>query len=107
MEILQERYRFHSRKQQHNESVTEFVQAARRLASTCEFGTEEELIIRDHVLFGLENWLTTMQIIRNGGDPTLSEIIDFCVESGVESSRMPLHQGVFQNEESWRSEIRH
>lgn len=45
--VIIERNRFLRSKQQIDETVDEFVSRLRRLASTCEYNTLEEEIIRD------------------------------------------------------------
>lgn len=82
MNILRERYQFHHRQQKPHETVEQFVSDVRRLASTCQFRSLEETLIRDHVLFGLRNKKVSLEVIENGGDPSLYEIIDICSKFG-------------------------
>lgn len=89
MNILQERYQFHHRQQKYHESVEEFVVEIRRLASTCQFESQEECLIRDHILFGLKNQRISMQIIQKGGNPSVTDIIEVCIESGGGRCRKP------------------
>lgn len=77
MNILRKRYEFHQRQQQPHEAIEDFASEIRRLASFCEYETLEETLIRDHVLFGLCDNNITLEIIENGGDPTLFDVIDF------------------------------
>lgn len=79
MNILQERYEFHHRQQEQNETLEDFVESIRQLATSCQFRSEEKSLIRDHVLFGLSDKNISMQIIQNGGDPSLSEVIEICL----------------------------
>lgn len=80
MNILQERSQFYHRKQQNHESIEQFATEISRLAASCRFEAQTESLIRDRVLFGLKSKKMTEQIIRNGGDPMLDEIIEFCIE---------------------------
>lgn len=87
MNILRERYQFHHRQQKTNESIDEFASEIRRLASSCEFDSLTESLIRDHVLFGLRNQKKSREIIECGGDPSLSDIIDICSGRSVRKAK--------------------
>lgn len=53
--VIAERFRFHKRLQQENESVVEFVAELRKLARFCEFGDFLEEALRDQLVCGLRN----------------------------------------------------
>lgn len=79
MNILRERYQFHHRQQQLNETIEEYAAQLQRMASSCQFNGDKESFIRDHVLFGLSNQNITLQVIELGGNPSLIEIVEICV----------------------------
>lgn len=80
MNVLQERYQFYHRKQKYHESFEDFAAEIRRLASACRFDSQEESLIRDHFLFGLKNKKISDQIMQNGGDPSVTDILELCIE---------------------------
>lgn len=86
MNILNERYQFYCRQQTDRETVEEFIVSLYQLAASCNFDNQEEWLIRDHILFGLSNKNISMKIIQDGGNPTLSEVIEMCAS---------LHGGVY------------
>lgn len=77
MNILRQRYELHQRQQRPHEGIEEFASEIRRLASFCQYKAFEETLIRDHVLFGLCDKSITLEIIENGGDPSLLNVIDY------------------------------
>lgn len=83
--ILLERYHFHHRKQKTNETLEEFPDEVCRLAESCEFGDQKEWLVRDHVLFGLEDKQICLEIVAQGGDPSIQEVIELC--ESVKQSR--------------------
>ena len=53
--VIAERYRFHKRDQQKNESIAEYIAELRRLAEHCEFGAGLLDALRDRLICGLHN----------------------------------------------------
>ena len=53
LEIM-ERFKFHNRKQESSESITEFVAAIKSLSEHCNFGTALQLSLRDRLVCGLK-----------------------------------------------------
>jgi hypothetical protein len=53
--IIAERFRFHKRDQQENESVAQFVAAVKKLTKHCEFGLFRDDAIRDRIVCGLRS----------------------------------------------------
>ena len=53
--VIMERFKFHTRTRRHDESVTEYVAALRKVASQCEFGGELETNIQDRLVCGIAN----------------------------------------------------
>lgn len=78
MNILQERYQFNQRQQRNHESVEDFASDVRKLATKCLFDGLEESLIRDRILFGLKNRKLSLRIIKNGGNPSVVNIIEMC-----------------------------
>lgn len=76
MNILLERYQLHSRQQRHDESLEDYTDDICRLVAACQYDGKVDYLIRDYVLFGLTNKDVAMQIILNGGNPSLSEVIE-------------------------------
>lgn len=76
--LLYERYRFFERCQNSEELLSDYVEAVSRLAKTCAFDGLEESLVRDRVIFGLNDTQLKNEIIERGGDPSLGEAIDLC-----------------------------
>ena len=55
--VIMERFKFHTRTRRHDESVTEYFAALRKVASQCEFGGEFETNIRDRLVCGIGNFV--------------------------------------------------
>ena len=53
--VIMERFKFHTRTRRHDESVTEYIAALRKVASQFEFGGELETNIRDRLVCGIGN----------------------------------------------------
>lgn len=85
--LLYERFRFFERCQKSQESLSQYVQDIQKLAKSCEFETLEESLVRDRVIFGIKNKKLRRQIIKQGGNPTLSEAIELCQENNVKATR--------------------
>lgn len=76
--VLYERYRFYQRCQQNEETLQYFVNDVRELAKDCAFSEHTEFLVRDRIVFGMQNEDFKWRIINNGGDPTLSDILNAC-----------------------------
>ena len=53
--VIAERYKFYTRKQRHNESVSQFMTEIKKLSETCEFGNFLNEVIRDIFVIGLKD----------------------------------------------------
>jgi len=53
--IIYERYVFFSRNQDSGESIDHYVTTLKNLVNTCEFGALEESLIRDRIVFGIQD----------------------------------------------------
>lgn len=78
--LLYKRFRFFERCQKSEETLSQYVEEIQALAKSCEFETLEESLVRDRVIFGIKNKKLRRQIIKQGGNPTLSEAIELCQE---------------------------
>ena len=54
-QVIVERYRFHSRRQQPGEKVTEFMAELRRLSEHCKFGMTRNELLRDRLVCGVSD----------------------------------------------------
>lgn len=52
--FIAERYKFHSRNQREDESISEYMACLRKLASTCKFGTFLDDALRDRFVCGVK-----------------------------------------------------
>lgn len=76
--ILRERYEFYSRKQKAKETLEDFVEDIHRLAQFCQFGSDLDCLVRDHILFGLKDKKISKAIVEEGGNPSTQEVIALC-----------------------------
>lgn len=75
--VIYERYCFYNRCQKDGETFDQFLTDVRILAKSCEFGTQEEALIRDRIIFGLQDLSLQEQLIK-AGDPSLQKTADTC-----------------------------
>lgn len=73
--VLYERYRFHQRCQQSEETLQTFVNDVLELAQNCDFGDYLPIVVRDKVLFDLNDEEAKWRIIHQGGNPTLDDVM--------------------------------
>lgn len=78
--VLQERYTFFQRCQLANENFYQFLEDVQHLASSCRFYDLEESLVRDRIVFGVNNTEIREQLLNDGGDPSLDDIIQICTE---------------------------
>lgn len=90
---LAERFRFTSRKQQHGETVNQYLAELRRLASTCKFESELSNRLRDQFIFGLRSESTQKQIFTKPDDVKLEEVVNLAVAQELSDTSMSLVRG--------------
>ena len=75
--IVYERYKFNSRKQLGDEPVDRWVKDLRTIATNCEFGEQEDSLIRDRIVFGVRDDRTKERMLRETDLP-LKKSLDIC-----------------------------
>ena len=60
-----ESYKFHSRKQQDEESFDAFVAALKKLSKNCNYGSFEQRMLRDQIIFGLRDPILRQKLLEN------------------------------------------
>jgi hypothetical protein len=81
--VLRERYNFFQRCQLANESFQQFLKEVRNRAKLCEFQNMEDSLIRDRLVFGINNIDLRAKLLNDGGNPPLDDIIRICGERGA------------------------
>lgn len=76
--VLRERYAFFQRCQTASENFYQFLGDVQHLAKSCNFFDLEESLIRDRIVFGVNNAEIREQLLNDGGDPSLDDIIQIC-----------------------------
>ena len=66
---IYERYVFFSRNQENGESIDHYVTVLKTMSNTCEFGDLKESLIRDRVVFGIQDNSVRERLLR---DPDLT-----------------------------------
>lgn len=79
--LVRERYYFYTRCQSRTESFYDFLNDVFRLAKTCKFNGLEESLIRDRIIFGVHDMELRNKFLKDGGDPTLKEVVETCRSS--------------------------
>lgn len=69
--IIIERHKFHTRRQQVNEPFDSFLTDLRKLGKSCEFGDQEESLIRDRIVTAVSDEGLQQRLLR---DPSLTII---------------------------------
>ena len=73
--VVYERYRFWSRDQSRDEHVDNWVKDLRTIAVDCEFKEQEDLMIRDKLVFGICDARVKERMLRES-DLTLQKALD-------------------------------
>ncbi len=60
-----ERYVFFSRNQENGESIDHYVTVLKTMSDTCEFGELRESLIRDRVVFGIQDNSVRERLLRD------------------------------------------
>ena len=81
--VIAERYHFHRRSQETDESITEYLAALRRLAAHCEFGDHLEEALRDRLVCGLHSESILKKLLSEV-DLTLSRAVE--ISRGMEAA---------------------
>ena len=80
--VVYERYVFNMCSQNAEETVDEFVNRIRKLASSCQFGTLTEELIRDKLVLGISDQSTKLRLL-NEEDLTLNKAVNICRSSEI------------------------
>ena len=75
--VVFERYRFWTREQHEGENVHEWVVDLKAKARYCDFGDQEDLLIRDKIVFGIRNTQLKERLLRES-DLQLEKALDIC-----------------------------
>ena len=75
MNVVYERYKFYSRNQKHEESISDFVKEIKTLAHTCEFGDTLTVMLRDRFVMGIAH-NQTQQNLLSEPDLTFQKAVD-------------------------------
>ena len=81
-DVVYERYVFNMCSQNAEETVDEFVNRIRKLASSCQFGTLTEELIRDKLVLGIRDQSTKLRLLKEEG-LTLNKAVNICRSSEI------------------------
>ena len=73
--VIYERYKFHNRSQNANESIADYIASLKTLAHSCEFGTNLNEMLRDRFVIGLAN-RSTQQVLLSEADLTFKRAVE-------------------------------
>ena len=80
--VVYERYVFNMCSQNPEETVDEFVNRIRKLASSCQFGILTEELIRDKLVLGISDQTTKLRLLKEE-DLTLNKAVNICRSSEI------------------------
>lgn len=75
--VVYERYVFNTCSQNPKETMDEFVNCIRKLASSCQFGTLTEELIHHKLVLGIRNQSTKLRLLKEE-DVTLNKAVNIC-----------------------------
>lgn len=84
--ILRRRYKFYRREQGPSEGAEDFIRAVKQLAYRCEFGSFQNMAVRDRLVCGILDRDLQKRLLEKG-DPTLSEIEQLILDEDILGSR--------------------
>ena len=98
--VVYERYVFNSCIQTPEETVDGYVNRLRKLASSCQFGTLTEEMIRDRLVIGIQDTGTKARLLREK-DLSLDKALDMCKSSEITNKQIKSlqHESKQSNEE--------
>ena len=85
--ITLERHIFNTRTQQPGESIDHYVTDLRKKASSCEFGTLHDSLIRDRIVCGICSDHTRSRLLKEA-DLALPKAIDMCRADEITASQI-------------------
>ena len=98
--VVYERYVFNSCIQTPEETVDGYFNRLRKLASSCQFGTLTEEMIRDRLVIGIQDTGTKARLLREK-DLSLDKALDMCKSREITNKQIKLrqHESKQSNEE--------
>ena len=85
--VVYERYLFNSCTQGPEETVDGYVNRLRKCASTCQFGTLTEELIRDRLVLGLREHSTKLRLLKED-NLDLNKALNICRSSEIANSQL-------------------
>ena len=85
--VIYERYKFNNSAQEPNESFDEFVVRLRISASTCEYGSLNDQMIRDRIVCGIASRTTQKKLLQTA-DLDLAKCINTCKAAEVAAAQI-------------------
>ena len=87
--VIAERFKFHKRNQQADESIAEYCAALRKHASTCQFGTFLDEALRDRLVCGMKDLATQGRLLAES-KLTLAKALE--IAQGMEAAAKQAQQ---------------
>ena len=97
--IIFERAKFNSRRQEEDESADSFITTLYILAETCAYGPIREELIRDRIVVGLRDSKLSYRL-QMDSELTLAKAVDMARQSEIVIKQQPLLRSNFQTEEA-------
>ncbi|XP_048759591.2 uncharacterized protein K02A2.6-like [Ostrea edulis] len=93
---LIERYLFWERKQTEGEILDQFVNDLKTKAKNCEYGDQTNSMIRDRIIFGIQDERLRERLLRKSDNPTLEKVVDMCRAAEASKKQLKAIKGEAQ-----------
>lgn len=90
--VTYERYLFFTRNKKEDESYDSYVTELRQLASSCEFSTLTDSLIRDRLILGITDTAMKERLLREA-DIDLNKALDVCRAAETATGRLQIIEG--------------
>ena len=91
--LIVERHKFNTRKQNPSESIDQYVTELKTLAASCEYGELTDGLITSQLVAGIQSDKVRDRLLREGSELTLKKTIDICRSNEIAQRQMKLFSG--------------
>ena len=103
--LVVERFNFNSVTQGEGETFESFLSRLQTKASTCEFGSLQESLIRDRIIYGIQDKGLQRRLVRET-NILLDDCIKYCIATEQSDRQVKLLQGITRVDTVMKKKIR-
>ncbi|UYV62275.1 K02A2.6-like [Cordylochernes scorpioides] len=89
--VIFERFKFFSATQKDGESIDSFITELKGLSTSCEFESQEDSLIRDRIVYGIQNKALQERLLREP-NLTLLKAIEMCKTDEISKQQIKIMQ---------------